>query len=535
MKIKFFVAVLAILIISAYLPVHATVDGIFANKFVILVDGKSFETWGYDTEWAVLHLTLHDMAYMLMGMASQFDIRVPPDERWDFWIVRGGKYTLTGNEFQPIPDERHGWWAVPFLSGDFYTGCTFYWPMKTLVIGIDGTYEPETTIALRAASDGDNYYFRVHNLAWLLGFELRFTNDPCGGIGEYVEGFDYIISTGTHEPAVLHTQTPEVTRLLSRLFGHWVDREHFFSEEIDESVVWPVEFRISHNGINEAGWHSVAPQLQSRSGDFWEWTQFWSYPVYARELGNGLVELTIGDTARLAWNVCIICNQEEVISRSSPFYNHRIVVDTNLPKISELTLFIGDTSHIMYRAEYRLAHGDFYRLSGVRHTATPTEGGGITLRYILRPGAFYGLVGREIVVMRSPMRGISGVIIFRQKLAGPYDRLIFEFTDTTVEPGRVYYYTMRGLCPVGGQPRHITPWGVQLRVDTSEILGEAEPEPPEQGTTEPTPVPNTVFEDETEQNASEDSEDSPRRLWTWLLLLPVCFGAWLIVKSKAPQ
>ena len=88
---------------------------------------------------------------------------------------RGGEYTPTGSEFQPIPEERHGW-APPFLFGDFYTGF-YYWPMHTLIIGIDGVDEPETSVAVRVVRDEDNYYFRTHDLARLLGFDLRFTYD----------------------------------------------------------------------------------------------------------------------------------------------------------------------------------------------------------------------------------------------------------------------------------------------------------------------------------------------------------------------
>ena len=113
------------------------------------------------------------------------------------------------------------------------------------------------------------------------------------------------------------------------------------------------------------------------------------------------------------------------------------------------------------------------------------------------------------------------------------------------------HYTIQSPCPDGGQPRNITGWRRQFRVDTSEILGEAEPEapeqnatehelpeiePPEYDTAEPTPLPNSLTENEAvEQAESENPEVSPRRLWVWLLLLPVCFGAWLVVKPTTPQ
>ena len=539
---------LMILITSRHFPltVSATTDGIRADNFTIYVDGQTFEPWGYSSDWAVLHLTLHDMAYMLSGTTSQFDIRTPPDERWDFWVIRGGEYTPTGNEMQPIPEERLCW-GTSFLIGDFYTGWG-YWPTHTLFIGVDGTDTPKTTIAVRVVQDEDNYFFRAHDLADLLGFELRFTNDLWGEIGEYVEGFDYMISTG-HTPADLPVQTPETVRLLSRLFGHWVDREHFFAEEIDESVVWPAEFFIRHYGIGDV-WISVAPRLEGWSRASWEWRLFWSYPVSLRELGSGLVEITIGDTPRPVWNAAVEYAQDEFLRGSPRFYNHRIIVDTGLAVINELTLYIGEDPHIMYRTEYQHT---LEGISGRRHTATPAEGGGITLRYILDPWAFSGTADHEIVVHRSQIRGEPGEIIFRQQGITSDDRLLFEFTDPEAMPGHVYYYSMRSVPPDDdGHPRQITGWNIQLRVDTNEILGGAElSQAPEEETevevqatpeeeTEPPETPDAeilqyelLANEEAEPAASENPETSPRSRLVFLLALPACFAIGLIVKTKA--
>ncbi|MDR0271886.1 MAG: hypothetical protein LBI27_01020 [Clostridiales bacterium] len=550
---KFFTALLAIiLMISADFSVYATTDSIGSHNFTISVDGKVFKPWGYSTDWGVMYITLNDAAYMLAGTDSQFNIRETPDENWDFWVVRGEEYTPDGGGFQPIP-ERWLWFSPPFLFGEYNPEINYYWPTQSVFIGVDGEDEPETCVSVRVVTDENNHYFRASDLARLFGFELRYTNDISGEAGgEFVEGFDYIILTDVNTPVDLPPQTLEVARLLSRLFGHWVDSEHFLAEEINESVVWPAEFYVLHHGINEAR-QSVAHGVQGNSGDFWAWTTYWSYPVFSQDLGNGLAELTIGETARPAWNAGFDDKWEywdwdtdNIFENSQKprFYNHRIIVDTNQLEINELTLFIGDKPHTMYRTEYHVAYDG---TPGVRHTAEPAENGGIILRYVLGGWALYGIIDHEILIYRSVKSGEPGELIFRKTIDNPYDRMLYEFTDTTAKPGHVYYYSMQSLRPEGGAPRHLTGWNAQLRVDTSEILGEAAPIPPKQNVSESappvqsvsesTPLSNILENEITEQpkSESENPEVPPRLRWAWLLAVPACFGAWLIYYVRQPR
>ena len=544
-------ALLAAIIIAAWPPTHttATTDSISSGRFTIYVDGNTFEPWGYVTDWAVLYLSLNDIAYMLSGTGSQFDIRTPPDERWDFWIVRGEEYTPTGNEFQYVPDRRL-WVDSPFLFGDNYPTGWGYWPMHTLFIGVDGQYEPEATVAIRVVMDESNYYFSVDQLSDLFGFSILFTNDHWGEIGIYVEGYDYMIETQTRPPAEIPAMTPETARLLSRLHGHWVDREHLFSEEINETVVWPAEFEIRHQGVAEP-LTSVAPQIEGWRSSTWMRARFWAYPVSSRELGNGLVELSIGDSAIQVWYFqerfsMLIEYYELEVDLHSPaaFSNQRIVFDTATTDAYQLTLYIGENRHIMYRISY--PHFVEDALNRPRHTASPAACGGITVRYVLHSWAFSGLKGWEILVYRSQIEGELGNPILRQYLYDPYDRLLFEFTDATAERGNVYYYTILSPSPDSSHSRYVSGWNIQLRVDTNEIHLAAETDIKEHDSYAmwDASIPEDAYYDDENADQPEvdrdengmyysDSNGETGSLWLLLFLIPVCLIVWAAVRRKS--
>jgi len=133
--------------------------------------------------------------------------------------------------------------------------------------------------------------------------------------------------------------------------------------------------------------------------------------------------------------------------------------------------------------------------------ATPSECGGITLRYKIRTGSFpLEFETSDIAVYRSHVFGERGERIFEQENVAFYDPLLFEFTDPTAEYGQVYYYALLQITDWGAQGfAHVVDnWMGQMRVDTSEVLDVPEPvveiEVPIVEVGEPEPVPEPVPE-----------------------------------------
>jgi len=65
--------------------------------------------WGYRHWEGFGNFQLRDIAYILNGTSTQFDIRKPLDEYLHFWINIGVAYTPIGNELgyhYDDPDEQ---------------------------------------------------------------------------------------------------------------------------------------------------------------------------------------------------------------------------------------------------------------------------------------------------------------------------------------------------------------------------------------------------------------------------------------------
>ena len=473
------------------ITVKATADSVWAGKFTILVDDVSFEPWGYSTDMAILYLCLFDMAYMLNGTSAQFDIRTPIDNRWDFWIIRGETYTPTGTEFQPIPWRFAARGSYGFIGWDRESGFDYY-PEQTLIIGIDGTEKPVTSIAIRTIQDIDKPYFMVSDLAAILGFDYVITTDmwhPGRYHEDFVEGIDHILTTETRKPALLPVQSPELADILVRISGQWVDREHFYSPIINESVVWPAELSISYHGINKPMTESVAPIRPERTRSLWEWEWLWWYPVSMQTLENDLVALTVNqpEQAQPAWSIAfeLEYSQEDFLHLSPRFQNYRIVLGPGQDRIENITLYIGDTPHIMYRIGLWCG--------GSRYTVEPAEGGGIMIRYVFSRWDLQRTEDMDFRIYRSTfpielMRSVRNTRfdelaiepIHSQIGITPDDRIIFEFIDTTIEHGQIYYYSFwrrdndwRHNITPGNM---FYPFEVSIRVVVNELLGITEPE-----------------------------------------------------------
>lgn len=469
-KARIVIAVLILVMgaaIFTQIPAHAT-WGVFSTHRAVLVGGRLFALGGYSGDDGRLNFRLEDVAYILNGTTAQFNIVSPPDDRWDFWIVRGEGYTPTGHELAPIPPRHavmgsYGFAGGEGLAADFE---------QLVVVGVDtvpGSNVPAFTVVLHIIEDEDGQYFSLFELGDLLGFvvesswyEVRLALDP-------------------EHSRPIQVLPVEVVTLLSQISGHWVHDVHFYGDVIDETVIWPVEFYLCQTGFRVfSNW----PTGPMRIG---EYPTNYFFQVDMAYLDNGLVEITINPNVQVfPWQISFPWDMpvpENIYATHdvSHLANYRIVVDTTQPTIEVLTLYIGDTTYTMVRQDWRIRDAR-------RHTVSATPEGYITLRYVLGNGAvgIWDLEG--IHIYRSREFNQRGELIYIHRDVDPLDRILFEFTDTTAVHGHVYYYqltrahsTFSSTLWVAGQS--------QIRVDTVALLGPV-PEPEEPPTTAPlTTVP----------------------------------------------
>jgi len=415
MKKLFAILLTAIVFLIHFsLTIEATV-GPFAEERRVIVDGEAFVVWGVFEDMTQSLFRLEDMAYILNGTPAQFNIRQIDDDRFSYWIVRGEPYTPTGNEFRPISSQVR--WSIPWFVGEHFGSVT---------VGVDGTDEPETAIRIFSRGDEDGHYFPIERLGTLLGFSVDWWH--ILGINDYyVENANYVISTGTATPATLPIKSIEFLELMLNLSGHWVDNVHFISPVIDESVVWPVELHFSPGGgisNYDAPWTTVAPIRQNTEGP-----RLW-YPLSMRHLEEGIVELTVTGPATIPW----FMHSEYT---PAPYLPQRIIVDTSAENIDELIYYIGDEAFHMLRVSQL---PDEKLQNSRRYHVELTEDGSIRLQYVL--GNMYWTHGFSIY--RSQVQGDPGKGVFSQEMRASSvgDRSLFEFIDTSVDYGNVYYYSL---------------------------------------------------------------------------------------------
>ncbi|MCL2189276.1 MAG: SH3 domain-containing protein [Defluviitaleaceae bacterium] len=172
---KIFLLLVAVLaIIFATMPVFAT-TGFHSMVIPYYVNGLRFDVYGYrgDSTVALPALRLMDIAYMLNGTISQFDIVAPPENGiWDVWIKRGAPYTITGEEMRPILPRAATFGSYGLLSEAHGTRGFVGNPYPIVTLGFDGEAYPAFTLSLRAVRDIDGYYFSVYELSYWLDFYL---------------------------------------------------------------------------------------------------------------------------------------------------------------------------------------------------------------------------------------------------------------------------------------------------------------------------------------------------------------------------
>jgi len=442
-----------IIILSAipFIRVHAT-RSLFSHASTLTVDGETFELWGFFEDGPTPAFRLQDLAYIFNGTAAQFDIRTPPDARWDAWIVRGAPYTPKSTELSLDFESRHALFGSDgFIYGQGLGGFDSC-PMRTFIVGIDGHDEPATTIVLQGIQDPDGMFFELHGLERLLGI--------------YRYWRDWSLTTGAVAPVQPPIHTIDFIETMLRISGHWVDVAHFYSPAIDESVVWPMAFNLTLTGFTDMD-ASMAPIR--------EWgQQTWWYPVNLRHLENGYMELTIDTTGHplLPWdrftgNDTLNDEPPDDIGR---FINHRIVFNASQEYVETMSLYIGDAHFTMMRNDWR----DFSQTDPRRYTVGAAEGGGIVLNYVLGVNRISFWTEVELRFYRSTTNNERGRLIYRQQLTDTSDRLLFEFIDTTAAPGNVYYYSIYAYQTRHRQHSRIFDAGGasnQIMVDVNEVLG----------------------------------------------------------------
>jgi len=175
---------LVIIVFTMILPMNVfATHGFGSQRFRVFVNYLPFEAWGYGSGEIIVDpsLRLRDLAYILNGTPSQFDIIETPDGHWDYWIKRGAPYIIDGTELQPIADCRRALFgSYGFLPGASSPGFDSA-PFQNIIIGFDGEDYPDFSISVVAVRDIDDTYFSLYALSYWLGFQATSTWEPGEG------------------------------------------------------------------------------------------------------------------------------------------------------------------------------------------------------------------------------------------------------------------------------------------------------------------------------------------------------------------
>ncbi|MCL2203757.1 MAG: hypothetical protein FWB88_07445 [Defluviitaleaceae bacterium] len=445
-------------VVHAPISVRATV-GPLVNHATILVDGEAFTIWGVGNDVALSSVRLRDLAYIVKDTPARFKIRESDDPALGYWIIRGAAYTPAGDVLQPIEYYLESFgeeWSDPrWFMGQF----------TRVLIGVDGTYAPETVIEFITYEDAYDFYFPLHSLGVLLGFEVVWSRVGyfIGGMQEeYFEGVWYVIETG-RERAELPVQTVEYLDLMWRLTQWWVDDAHFYSEAVDESTVWPLElfFRTAGHGAQFSSWQGMGP-MRHTAPYFW---RYW-YPMEMYTLEDGRVALRIADSPVRAWYDA----PTEAPAKPPVFSGRRcIVIDTAQEELEKITLYIDGNAHRMIRP----FGPDGSVRTARRYTVGANDEGHIVLRYMLGAEALWNGDGIHIYRATGPSWQIGdiGTRMYSRNELSHDDRLLFEFIDTTAQPGQVYYYTIISTGFWGLSVHYISATQFQMRADVDALRG----------------------------------------------------------------
>jgi hypothetical protein len=227
-------------------------------------------------------------------------------------------------------------------------------------------------------------------------------------------------------------EPPDLTALLERISGQWVDRVYYDSPTIDERVVFPFWRIINRDGIQVAYIHEIIDPFEHSGTGVPPYTT----PLVIHSSQNGIVELRYG-TGPIIY--------DHFPSYAEERASHRIVVDTQSSDIDEIKYYIGDREYTM-----------------VRHAHVPPRyqagaiDNGIRIAWhghVFRMGAANPDI--SIRIYRSAVQGEKGVLAGENYLSldarlewweSGYDentrRAVYELIDTSAAPGNVYFYSL---------------------------------------------------------------------------------------------
>jgi hypothetical protein len=218
-------------------------------------------------------------------------------------------------------------------------------------------------------------------------------------------------------------QTPELSALLAKMEGEWVDDAFYNSTVIDESVVYPLEFAV---GVYQDGalYFFTDCRAQRPFGPVtWGGTGGPDaiHSLLMKKLENGLVELTVDQSFIIG---------EGWWTYPEKFLDHRIIIDPSLTNINNVIYYIGDTKHTMVRFDESR--------DATRYYADMTDDGHIRLSYVVGRWGFSSRSEYGAKIYRSIEEGERGELFFSDISVD----MLFTFTDSSAEPGQTYYYSI---------------------------------------------------------------------------------------------
>jgi hypothetical protein len=233
---------------------------------------------------------------------------------------------------------------------------------------------------------------------------------------------------------------PELSDVLERVVGHWVDKEFYYSPVIDNNVLWLFE-RVFHlegdyQGVSFTEWggRPLSAHIIGGTG-----MPTGIFPLVMQSFKDGIVELTIDHTMPVVCFERVYSNFDNddfcychFLNSSEYAVADRIVIDTTRPDINEITYFTEGSSYTLVRFDWERDPSRYY----IERTQD-----GIKVNYFAGLGSFPRF-SEEIFVYRSAVYGERGERLLTFSFTNWESSAFYEFIDITAKPGQTYYYSV---------------------------------------------------------------------------------------------
>lgn|GEM_PF-3329940 len=226
------------------------------------------------------------------------------------------------------------------------------------------------------------------------------------------------------EPLTMPHVSKELSKLLEKVSGLWVDRRYYESLEIDKSVVYPLSFSFISCG--QVFSLPISPYYIERGGE----DEIFSLMMNSNQ--NGIIELTYdmskprvhehGGAEYIEWSD----------TDKQTYANHKVIIDTKKSPINEIKYYIGDKKYDLIRFDED-RDPSRYQVSAV--------GSGIRIAWQLPRYSVYAAYWFD--VYRSEKAGEKGALIGKiDGLIGFSDESPYSFLDTSLKSRKRYYYSL---------------------------------------------------------------------------------------------